>query len=180
MFVKGSSLGVILDVSGSMTSFLPALRENIRNQFPNAVFLEVAGCSLSSFSEETPGFGFTEPGDGPKRGSVMEAIHELIKVSHVDSIYWFCDLQDVRTDDAIHELRELVAGRPVAREMPATANRSSGQFSRLDELKRMNANRPNRFGRPVFHLYIRSVGESPDPPLERVIEESGGSFQLER
>lgn len=169
MFVKGSSLGVILDVSGSMTEFLPALRAEIRSQFPDAVFLEVNGCSLSAGEggglEPTPGLRV-----GAERASTMAAIRELVKQNGVDSVYWFCDLKDFRDGDAIHELGELVAGTLV--------DPSGGEFSGLDELKRMQQNRSRSNKNAVFHLYVRSVGLSPDAPLQRVIDESGGAFEL--
>lgn len=45
----------------------------------------------------------------------MDAIRELIEVHHVDSIYWFSDLQDERTGAALQELTTLltpVGSRP--------------------------------------------------------------------
>lgn len=176
MFVKGGSLGVILDVSGSMTSYLESLRQEISTQFANAVFLEVNGCDLSPLHDTD-----LDPGAvnvGPKRSSVMEAVRELVEVNNVDSIYWFCDLQDYRSEEALQQLSELIAGRTIPR---ATAGATTNnEFPGLDELKRMNQNSRRPVGRPAFHLYIRSVGQSPDPALDIIIRESGGSFQLKR
>jgi hypothetical protein len=41
--VKSKKLGVILDNSGSMNSYLPALRKEISQKFPNAKFVEIYG-----------------------------------------------------------------------------------------------------------------------------------------
>ena len=42
------------------------------------------------------------------RDSVMNAFRELVEIHKVDSIYWFCDLQDERTPEALKELRYIV------------------------------------------------------------------------
>ena len=171
MFVKGKSLGVILDVSGSMEPYLQKLRSEISTQFADAVFLEVTGCSL----EPAPSASQPPADGGPNRQSVMAAIRELVEVHGVDSIYWFCDLQDSRSDAALHQLRELVAGRVLPGDPVSVP--SSGEFSGLDELNKMNQGSRRPLGRSVFHLYIRSTDQSPDPSLNQIINESGGEFQ---
>lgn len=99
--VIGERLGVILDISESMQRYLPELRSEIGAKFRNANFLEVEGCLLepSSNREELP---------ASRRYSVMNAMRELVEADKVDSIYWFCDLQDERTDQALAELRALL------------------------------------------------------------------------
>jgi hypothetical protein len=110
MNVKGERLGVILDVSGSMSRYLESLRTEINSRFKGPVFLEVEGCYLepSSFDPaeiRSPRF------DNPNlRESVMNAIRELVEVHQVDSVYWFCDLQDERTEEALAELKDLARG----------------------------------------------------------------------
>lgn len=177
MMIRGGSLGVILDVSGSMTPYLQKLRQEIGEQFSDAVFLEVIGCSLHPL-----GAGFEHPDPLPQgaiRNSVMEALHELVSVHGVDAVYWFCDLQDSRLPEAVHEMREMVAGKLLSKGSPSKGGGGSG-FSGLDDLERMNEGRSRPLSKPVFRLYIRSTDQSPDAALQKVITESGGEFQKKK
>jgi len=172
MLVKGNSLGVILDVSGSMTPYLEELRKEIREKFADAVFLEVTGCSLyPTNGAEIP---VPDASDGPKRDSVMLAMRELVEVHRVDSVYWFCDLQDSQSEDALHELEELVAGSTLPRR---TGGAPKEGFSGLDELKKLQDKSERAAPGSVFHLYVRSTDQRPESELGRIIRKSGGSFQ---
>lgn len=111
LFVKGEKLGVILDVSGSMSRYLEALRAEIRSRFETSFFLEVEGCIIEP-SLFDPSAIPTSPDNPNRRASVMNAIRELVEIEQVDSIYWFCDLQDERTKEGLRELEQLVRGRP--------------------------------------------------------------------
>ena len=109
--MKGEKLGVILDVSGSMSRYLEALRAEIRSRFESSFFLEVEGCIIEP-SLFDPSAIPTSPDNPNRRASVMNAIRELVEIEQVDSIYWFCDLQDERTKEGLRELEQLVRGRP--------------------------------------------------------------------
>lgn len=180
MMVKGSRLGVVLDVSGSMAPYLDDLRAEIRRQFSSAVFLEVSGCSLRPSRFDAQEFREDPPEDA-KRNGVMDAFQELVQHHGVDSIYWFCDLQDPRNDEALAELRSLVWGREMS---PLAVERVPGAtsgFSGLDQLEELQNNVSTRQAEnPSVHLYVRSTGETPDPVLRKIIEESGGRFQKKR
>lgn len=104
--VRGERLGVILDVSGSMHRYLDSLRKEIRAGFADAEFREVEGC----FLEPVDTSAIPDPST-VSRDSVMDAIAELVRNHQVDSIYWFCDLQDERTEDAVRQLRTLALGQ---------------------------------------------------------------------
>lgn len=173
MLVKGNSLGVILDVSGSMTPYLEELRKEIREKFADAVFLEVRGCSLHPTNgAEIP---VPDASMGPGRDSVMLAIRELVEVHRVDSVYWFSDLQDSQSEDALHELMQLVAGTTLSRE--AERPGATEEFSGLDELEKLQEGRPVENPDSVFRLYVRSTDQRPESELARIIRKSGGSFQ---
>jgi len=106
--VKGERLGVILDVSGSMSRYLESLRAEIRSRFESPVFLEVQGCIIEPSLFDPSAIGSTSPGQPNRRASVMNAIRELVEIENVDSVYWFCDLQDARTEEGLQELESLV------------------------------------------------------------------------
>ena len=98
--ITTSNLGVILDKSGSMTSFLPKLRAEINKKFAESAFMEVTGCSL----RESGGTKVTE---AAARSSTLLAIKYLVNEKGVDTIYWFSDLNDGETEAAIKELEEF-------------------------------------------------------------------------
>ena len=109
LLVKGKRLGVILDVSGSMERYLESLRSEIQSRFDSPVFLEVEGCFIEPTTTNPPGSNYDSL--NPRlRDSVMNAIRELVVVEKVDSIYWFCDLQDEQTDEGLDELAQLARG----------------------------------------------------------------------
>jgi hypothetical protein len=107
--IEGKTLGVILDTSDSMTPYLPGLRTEIRSRFQNPRFLEVEGCLLEPSSQARGKRPRAAPSGSSERESVMDAIRELIEVHRVDSIYWFSDLEDERTDAALRELASILA-----------------------------------------------------------------------
>ncbi|MDA8633418.1 hypothetical protein N9L71_06635 [Verrucomicrobiales bacterium] len=111
LLVKGDRLGVILDVSGSMKHYLESLRSEIRSRFDSPVFLEVEGCFIEPSTADPPGSAFDSR--NPRlRDSVMNAIRELVIIEKVDSIYWFCDLQDEQTNEGLKELARLAQVTP--------------------------------------------------------------------
>lgn len=182
MTVQGGSLGVILDVSGSMTSYLDDLRAEIKKNFSDAIFLEVRGCTIFGSEFDKEEFLNSPPPDDNERYTVMDAMLELVEVYQVDAVYWFCDLQDSQQDDGLQQLRNLVWGK----EMPAlttTNGRKSGDpgFDGLENLNEIQKNvGGSANGASVFRLYVRSTDETPGPKLKRIITESGGQFQKKR
>ncbi len=110
MNVKGEKLGVILDISGSMSRYLDSLRTEINSRFEAPVFLEVEGCLLEESSFDAAEIRSPRSENPNLRESVMNSIRELVEVHQVDSVYWFCDLQDERTEVALAELMTLAIG----------------------------------------------------------------------
>ena len=87
--ITADKLGVILDVSPSMKPYLTELKTEIRKNFPNAIIIPVEGCSIGSLSESTQAFCIL----GNKK---------------VDSIYWFCDLQDPESHEGLDILNKII------------------------------------------------------------------------
>ena len=91
--VNCSKLGVLLDVSPSMTAYLPALRRQIGENFADAKYREEQNCMLSSHH-------------GQFAGGNLRKLKELIMDEGCDGIYWFSDFQDRREASAIASFRE--------------------------------------------------------------------------
>lgn len=107
--VKAKTLGLILDVSGSMESHLPKVKREVRKAFKDAKTVEVEGCQLD-WREPS-----AEERDGDREiklkkeaNSVIEAVEMLVGDGRVDAIYWFSDLQDLQTEAGLARLRELL------------------------------------------------------------------------
>lgn len=99
--IYSSNFGVILDVSGSMRSHIDPLKKEIEESFQSPLYREINGCSLRVIpSSQASGFA--------RSNDTLGAIEEMIMVHEVDTIYWFCDLQDLREPQAIQRLRELL------------------------------------------------------------------------
>lgn len=107
--VKAKTLGLILDVSGSMESHLPKVKREVRKAFKDAKTVEVEGCRVD----------WTEPvetAEDEKREiklkgeakSVIEAVEMLVGDGRADAIYWFSDLQDGETEAGLARLRDLL------------------------------------------------------------------------
>jgi hypothetical protein len=107
--VKAKTLGLILDVSGSMESYLPKVKRDVRKAFKDAKTVEVVGCRVD----------WTEPvetAEDEKREiklkgeakSVIEAVEMLVGDGRADAIYWFSDLQDGETEAGLARLRDLL------------------------------------------------------------------------
>lgn len=116
-------LGVILDCSGSMAGVLPTLRDHIRNSFKEELaeddytyykpsnLLEIKGCSLvgtgalkdnliaKSDEDAQTGGRFQRPGLDN-----LSAMLGLIEHRKVEAIYWYCDLQDGESPQALETL----------------------------------------------------------------------------
>lgn len=169
--VKAEKLGVILDTSGSMTKHIEKLRKEIGKEFEAAVFREVVGCRLA-ISDGT-NIEELDPKD-PKRGSVMTAMRELAEIENVDAIFWFCDLNDGESEEALKELdASLWHGKPPVR----TSGSKGPAFSGLDKLKKLQDRSEMEKKDQPCRLYIRSVGKRAEGPLMRVLRGSGGAFK---
>ena len=96
--VNSVNLGVLLDNSSSMTPYLDPLRKEIGKSYPHAHFRECYGCALQwSVGAMTK----------DKRDRVMLWMEDLIIVEKVDGLYWFSDLNDPVTDEALRRLSWL-------------------------------------------------------------------------
>jgi len=99
--VYSSNFGVILDVSGSMAAHIDPLKEEIGKGFQSPLYREVNGCSL----HERQGNAAAIPGGA---GDTLSCIEEMILIYKVDTIYWFCDLNDPRDEAALLRLGDLL------------------------------------------------------------------------
>lgn len=100
--IYSANLGVVLDISGSMTTFIEPLKKEIAASFTGPRYKEVIGCSLG-LSSRMAG----SPMVAVDRDT-LAVIEELITVHKVDTVYWFCDLQDSRSVAALRRLRHLL------------------------------------------------------------------------
>ncbi len=98
--VACNKLGVLLDVSPSMTEYLPALRGEIASHFSDAKYQEEQNCMLSVHH-------------GRYAGGNLRKLKELIEQDGCDGIYWFSDFQDGRQPQAVTELRARLVERRV-------------------------------------------------------------------
>jgi hypothetical protein len=96
--IPTAKLGVILDKSGSMLDFLEPLKKQINDNFPNAAFVEVESCRLTTFKTG-------DISDKAADDNTMNAIKYLIDNKGVDSIYWFSDLNGARSATALKQLK---------------------------------------------------------------------------
>jgi len=106
--IYSSNLGVVLDVSGSMSSFINPLKKEIAKSFIGPRYREVKGCSLMFMPRQDK-----PPVVDASRDS-LAVIEELITIHKVDTVYWFCDLQDERNLTALRRLRHLLRRGGVA------------------------------------------------------------------
>ncbi len=102
-FLYSFNLGVVLDVSGSMTPHLQELREEIESYFEAPRYREVEGCRLDSCH-----FEHLRTKRSPQTWATMSVMEELITVREVDTVYWFSDLQDDQDAMSVRRLRELL------------------------------------------------------------------------
>jgi len=100
ILVQCNKLGVLLDVSPSMTEYLPELRRQIAGHFADAKYREEQNCMLS-----------TRP--GKFAGGNMRKLRELIEIEECDAVYWFSDFQDRRESQAVTELRAVLLAHHV-------------------------------------------------------------------
>lgn len=101
-FLYSANLGVVLDVSGSMTPHLEDLRNEINSYFEAPRYREVEGCRLDSCH-----FEHLRTDRRASTWATMSVIEELITVREVDTVYWFSDLQDDQDSMSVRRLREL-------------------------------------------------------------------------
>lgn len=94
--VQANQLGVLLDISGSMSRYLDRLRGQIQGQFSEAKYLECPGCSL---------------GTGKIQGQAQDVLPHIegLLDAGCDAIFWFCDLQDRRRAEGIATLESLLS-----------------------------------------------------------------------
>jgi hypothetical protein len=102
--ISSMNFGVILDISGSMQSHIAPLKIEIEKHFQSPMYREINGCSLSIYPDsEAP-----EIADYVRTGNSLDSIEEMLIVNKVDTIYWFCDLNDPRSDEALNRIEELL------------------------------------------------------------------------
>ncbi|MDB4356443.1 hypothetical protein N9085_00120 [Akkermansiaceae bacterium] len=98
MNFESEILGVILDASGSMTNFLKPLKEEIEKDFSAPRYREVNGCALQWAIKPT----------GIKPDASMIAMEDLLIVQKADTIFWFSDLNDPQSEQALTRLKWLL------------------------------------------------------------------------
>lgn len=148
MRVRSQRLGVVLDVSGSMSEQIKAVRRELRQSFTRATIVEVSGCRLD-YDGEVPQFELSKSKIELEKEakSVNEAIEMLIVKHRADAIYWFSDLNDQHTKDGTDRLSHLL-----------------GVFFGSDR-------RPIKF-------YVHSVDRNPSEKLEGIAKRSGGATKV--
>ena len=99
IYIYSENLGVLLDISGSMKKHLYRLRKQIEETFTSPQYQEIIGCSLTFVG--TSNLGTT-------KGVTIRAIEKLLITYGADTIYWFCDLQDLRSEQAIGHIHWLL------------------------------------------------------------------------
>ncbi|MCM8533594.1 MAG: hypothetical protein NE330_20685, partial [Lentisphaeraceae bacterium] len=97
--ISAAKLGVVLDNSGSMLKYIEPLKKKISENFPNAAFIEVGSCRLTTFKT-------TKVSEKAADDNTMNAFKYLIESQGVDSIYWFSDLNGTRAPTALKELQK--------------------------------------------------------------------------
>jgi hypothetical protein len=132
MEITAEQLGVVLDISGSMTSVLPTLEKEISKRFPWALTERVRGCQV---------IGNSELADDPD--STLAAIKFLVEQGEADAIFWFCDLQDTREADAVQSLGKYLRKKKVKLYLSSTSQNPDQElrnavtkFSRWNGMKK--------------------------------------------
>ena len=92
--IKAKKLGVLFDISFSMSPYTERVENEIRKNFNNAVVDYVDGCVIAPETR------------------VFRAFENLAK-QDVDAIYWFCDLQDPETKDGLYLLEKLLVNKKI-------------------------------------------------------------------
>ena len=92
--IKAKKLGVLFDISFSMSPYTERVENEIRKNFNNAVVDYVDGCVIAPETRVFRAF-------------------EKLAMQNVDAIYWFCDLQDPETKDGLYLLEKLLANKKI-------------------------------------------------------------------
>ena len=92
--IIAKKIGVILDVSGSMQPYIYRLKEEINSNFKDAKYEEVNGCGI-------------------RESSPTICAMEDLSSQGVDTIYWFCDLQDYRNQIGMQKMKTILASRGI-------------------------------------------------------------------
>ena len=124
--IMTANLGVILDNSGSMTQYLDRLRIKINKKFKKSAFIEVLGCSL------TPAAGLEVTQQEAMR-STMVAIRYLVDLKGADTIYWFSDLNDMQSPEALKELQDYLYKNMVTFYLSSVGHRPSKELKNIVE-----------------------------------------------
>ncbi|MFT5465980.1 MAG: hypothetical protein ACI8UO_001077 [Verrucomicrobiales bacterium] len=102
MDVYGEHLGVVLDISESMTRKLPAVRAALREKMPKTPVLHVDGCGL-----EKPGPQATIKGG--VASETVTAVNLLGEFAHANAILWISDMGDSPNHSGIKAMAEALS-----------------------------------------------------------------------
>jgi hypothetical protein len=92
--IKAKKLGVLFDISFSMSPYTEMVEKEVKKSFPNAVVDYVDGCVIAPETRVFRAF-------------------ENLAMQDVDAIYWFCDLQDPETKDGLYLLEKLLINKKI-------------------------------------------------------------------
>jgi hypothetical protein len=92
--IKAKKLGVIFDVSYSMSPYTKMVEKEIKKSFPEAIVYYVDGCSIDSRTQSIQAF-------------------ESLSFQSIDAVYWFCDLQDPETKNGLSFLNDLLKSKKI-------------------------------------------------------------------
>lgn len=92
--IKAKKLGVLFDISFSMSPYTQMVEKEVKKSFPNAIVDYVDGCVIAPETRVFRAF-------------------ENLAMQNVDAIYWFCDLQDPETKDGLYLLEKLLVNKKI-------------------------------------------------------------------
>ncbi|MCM8537078.1 MAG: hypothetical protein NE334_14155 [Lentisphaeraceae bacterium] len=124
--ISAAKLGVVLDNSGSMLKYIEPLKKKISENFPNAAFIEVGSCRLTTFKT-------TKVSEKAADDNTMNAFKYLIETQGVDSIYWFSDLNGTRAPTALKELQKWFDSSLVSLYVSSVGNKPDKELLKLIE-----------------------------------------------
>jgi hypothetical protein len=126
-YVYSANLGVVLDISGSMTEHIETLKQEIATTFDGPRYREVGNCRLDSSDFTVINRSIRPP---HARGN-MAVMEELITIHRIDTLYWFTDLRDSRDPQSLRRLRSLLRRGGVAFHVKSMSNRPDRELKPL-------------------------------------------------
>ena len=122
-FIYSENLGVVLDISGSMTPFIESLKYEIAQSFQSPHYRETFNCVLQNIPCP-PRLDLNKL----QYGDTMISFAELLIINQVDTLYWFSDLRDGQSPAALRRLLDMVLRSGAALNVRSVGDRPSRAF----------------------------------------------------